>query len=51
MITIKEFIKERDKKIYELAKTKSHKAIAAEVGLSPSRVKSICVEQRKKEKC
>lgn len=47
MITLKDFLKDRDEKIFQASKTKSHKAIAAEFYLSPSRVKAICVEQRK----
>lgn len=45
MITVKEFREERDKKIYKASKRHSHKAIAVDCGLSPSRVKAICAEQ------
>lgn len=48
MMTVKEFREARDKKIHKASKRHSHKVIAADCGLSPSRVKAICAEQRKK---
>ena len=49
MMTVKEYRTERDREIYLAYRAgKSHKLIAAEHGLSPSRVKAICAEQRVK---
>lgn len=47
MKTVKEFREERDLKIYRASKRHSYKYIAYETGLSTSRIKAICAEQRK----
>lgn len=49
MKTVKEFREERDQEIYRASKSKIHKLIAYETGLSTSRIKAICAEQRKKD--
>lgn len=50
MITKKDFCYYRDKKIYEsFMLGDRQKQIAEEFGLSESRVKAICAEQRKLE--